>query len=271
MHTHAHAHHDANLQDDTATADDIDSAALPAFIEQHYDAYDSEAHDVWRILFERRMETLRDTGSVVFLNGMERIGLEARRVPQLDEVNAKLAARTGWKAVGVTGFIPAAQFFQCLSQRRFPTTLAVRPRTNLDYLPEPDIFHDVFGHVPLHADPMFADFLQQFGAIASLARTEDETIAMARLFWFTVEFGLVNERGRTRVYGSGLISSQGDAANALGERCERRPFTLEGVLGQAFEIDRFQDVLFVVDSFQQLFDAVDTIRARQLAGASLMG
>ncbi len=243
---------------------------LPAFVEQDYSRYDAESHDVWRILYERRMETLHDTGCDVFLRGAERIGLEKDHVPDLADVNRRLAARTGWAAVGVGGFIPAGQFFRCLAQRRFPTTLGVRPRAQLDYLPEPDIFHDVFGHVPLHADAVFADFLQQFGAIAAMARTDEETTAMARLFWFTVEFGLVNEAGRVKVYGSGLISSQGDAANALGPKCDRRPFTLDAVLAQPFEIDHFQDVLFVVDEFSQLFDAVDTIRRRVNEGRSLI-
>ena len=231
-------------------------AALPDFVEQDYDRYDGEAHDVWRILYERRMRTLRETGSRVFLDGIERIGLAPDRVPDLAGINRRLASRTGWAAVGVRGFIPAGQFFRCLSERRFPTTLIVRPRAQLDYLPEPDIFHDVFGHVPLHSDPVFANFLQRFGAVAAKARTEAETTAMARLFWFTVEFGLIRERGDVKIYGSGLISSHGDAANALGANCDRRPFELGAVLAQPFEIDRLQDVLFVVESFDQLFDAV---------------
>jgi phenylalanine-4-hydroxylase len=238
-------------------------ADLPTFIDQDYTRYDAEAHDVWRTLFERRVQTLRDTGSAVFLQGLDAIGLSADRVPELADVNRRLAARTGWAAVGVEGFIPAAQFFRCLAHRRFPTTLIVRPRAQLDYLPEPDIFHDVFGHVPLHANPVFADFLQQFGALAAEATSEEETVAMARLFWFTVEFGLIRERGAVKIYGSGLISSHGDAANALGPNCERRPFSLDAVLQQPFEIDRLQDVLFVVESFEQLFEAVETIRRRK--------
>ena len=232
---------------------------LPDFIEQRYDAYDAESHDVWRTLYERRMGALRDTASEVFLTGIESIGLHPARVPDLADVNRRLAARTGWAAVGVEGFIPASQFFGCLAQRRFPTTLRVRPRAHLDYLPEPDIFHDVFGHVPLHADPVFANFLEQFGRLASRARTEAETTAMARLFWFTVEFGLIRERGAVRIYGSGLISSHQDAANALGAGCERRPFDLDAVFAQPFEIDRLQPVLFVIDSFEQLFASVESL------------
>ncbi len=238
----------------------IESRDVPAhdtvFIEQRWENYTPDDHAVWGVLYERRMRALEETGSRVFLDGAAAIGLNPDTVPRLDDVNRRLDERTGWNAIPVSGFLPAPQFFDCLARRRFPTTVTVRPRSQLDYLPEPDIFHDVFGHVPLHGDPHFADFLQQFGAAAASARTELETLQMARLFWFTVEFGLVRERGRLRVYGSGLISSAGDAANALGPNCDRRPFSLDAVIAQPFEIDRLQDVLFVVEDFEQLFEAV---------------
>ncbi len=236
-------------------------------IEQRYDAYTDEEHDVWRTLYARRARTLERTASQVFLDGMARIGLDERRVPDLADVNRRLGASTRWAAVGVGGFIPARQFFTSLAQRRFPTTLTVRPRAQLDYLPEPDIFHDVFGHVPLHADPVFADFLQRFGALAASASTDEETTQMARLFWFTVEFGLIQERGGTRIYGSGLISSHGDAENALGPSCRRRPFDIDAVIAQAFEIDKLQETLFVVEEFAQLFEAVEILASRRAAAA----
>jgi phenylalanine-4-hydroxylase len=234
----------------------------PMFIEQDWDAYSTEHHEVWGILYERRMNELQRTGSQVFLTGARAIGLSATRVPDLNDVNRRLSPRTGWRAVPVSGFIPAKDFFACLAERRFPTTVIVRPKDQLDYLPEPDIFHDVFGHVPLHSDPVFADFLQRFGQIAATARSDEDVTRMARLFWFTVEFGLVREAGQLKVYGSGLISSAGDAANALSDACDRRPFDLDAVLTQPFEIDHFQNVLFVVDSFSQLFDAVAEVERR---------
>jgi phenylalanine-4-hydroxylase len=231
--------------------------AVPdVFIEQDWAAYTPEDHAVWGLLYERRMAVLEHTGSRLFLEGAARIGLRRDQVPDLADVNARLGARTGWAAVPVSGFLPAREFFRCLAQRRFPTTVAVRPRSHLDYLPEPDIFHDVFGHVPLHAHPIFADFLQRFGRAASAAVTDEQVEAMARLFWFTVEFGLIREANQVKVYGSGLISSHGDAANALGPDCDRQPFTLEAVLAQPFAIDRFQEVLFMIESFAQLFAAV---------------
>lgn len=241
------------------------------FTHQDYAAYTDEDHEVWGILYERRMQELEDTGSDAFLSGAATIGLDASGVPELGEVNRRLQAMTGWSAVPVTGFIEARTFFTCLARRRFPTTVVVRPRKQLEYLEAPDIFHDVFGHVPLHANPTFGDFLQTFGAVAAQAESEADIRAMARLFWFTVEFGLVQERGKVRIYGSGLISSVGDAANALGPNCDRRPFSLDAVIHQPFEIDRLQDVLFVVDDFEELFEACrqaqERLRAGTLTGA----
>ncbi|HVE78604.1 MAG TPA: phenylalanine 4-monooxygenase [Gemmatimonadaceae bacterium] len=236
--------------------------AAPTFITQEWEAYTEEQHAVWSLLYARRMAALCDTASDVFLSGVRAIGLREDRVPDLAEVNARLSRRTGWAAVPVTGFLAPKLFFQCLSRRNFPTTVTVRPREQLDYLPEPDIFHDVFGHVPLHAHRVFADFLQRFGAAATAARSDEEVEMMARLFWFTVEFGLVREGGEVKVYGSGLISSHGDAANALGPACDRRSFSLDAVIAQPYQIDRLQDVLFVVESFDHLFDAVEEAKRR---------
>jgi phenylalanine-4-hydroxylase len=240
--------------------------AAQFFIEQRPADYTRENHAVWKLLFQRRMEHLRSVGSKAFLNGIETIGLEPYLLPDLKLMNDRLEPITGWRAVAVNGFLEPTLFFQCLAERRFPTTVIVRPMEQLDYLPEPDIFHDVFGHVPMHADAIFADFLQRFGAIAATAKSEAEVRMLTRLFWFTVEFGLIRENGDIKVYGSGLISSMADCLNALGPNCERRPFVLEDVLQQEFEIDHLQPVLFVAESHQQLFDAVEQVRGRMQRG-----
>lgn len=231
--------------------------------EQSWASYSATDHAVWRVLFERRLPTLEETASRVFLEGLEAIGLGPSGVPDLRRVNAALERRTGWRAVPVTGFLPATAFFRSLEARAFPTAITVRTPAQLDYVEAPDIFHDVFGHVPLHADPAFAEFLSRFGALAARATTPERVTELARLFWFTVEFGLVREGGAVKVYGSGLISSHADAANALGPSCERRPFDLAAVMAQPFVIDRLQDVLFVVESFDQLADALATLEAEE--------
>jgi len=240
----------------------MDATPTEFLTTQRCEAYTEEDHEVWGILYARRMTRLREDGSRVFLRGAEKIGLAQDRVPDLNEVNKRLAGLTGWQAIPVTGFMPAREFFGCLAQRRFPTTIILRSKAQLDYLEEPDIFHDVFGHVPMHADPVFADFLQRFGEVGASAESDENVTRIARLFWFTVEFGLVKEDGQTKVYGSGLVSSHGDAAHALGPTCDRRRFSLDVVWDQYFEIDRFQDVLFVVDDLQDLFLAVDEAKAR---------
>jgi len=233
-----------------------------AFIRQADSAYTTEDHRVWEVLFGRRMRHLSQVACSAYLDGIEAVGLEPARIPDLDAVNARLAPLTAWRAVAVSGFLHPQLFFSCLAERRFPTTVTIRPMSQLDYLPEPDIFHDVFGHVPMHAAPVFADFLQRFGALAARARTNEEREALGRLFWYTVEFGLLRQDREIKVYGSGLISSHADCVNALGPTCERRPFSLEAVCAQPVDPHHIQPVLFVIESLDELFAAVEMASER---------
>jgi phenylalanine-4-hydroxylase len=203
------------------------------------------------------MPFLARHASSAYLAGARVIALGPERIPRLDEVNARLGPMTGWQSRAVAGYLPPRAFFACLARREFPTTIVIRPRALLGYLPEPDIFHDVFGHVPLHADPVFADFLQTWGRRALEARSEAQLEQLTRLFWFTVEFGLIREAGEIKLYGSGLISSPEEARFALESReVERCPFDLERVCATPFEIDHYQPILFVLESFAQLRDAM---------------
>ena len=226
------------------------------YITQDYQKYTAEDHDVWRILYERRVPQLSDTASQTFLKGIDLIGLDAKHVPDLADVNRRLKPLTGWQAMPVPGYLPAKDFFLSLSERKFPTTITVRPRAQLDYLPEPDIFHDVFGHVPLHTEPVFANFLQHYGHVALHTHDEKELTELARLFWFTVEFGLIRENGKVKLFGSGLMSSAGEGPHALSDKVEKRNFDLNQVVNQSFEIDHYQPLLFVIESFDQLYDAM---------------
>jgi phenylalanine-4-hydroxylase len=255
----------------------LHAPAPAAFIAQDWSAYTDENHLAWSLLYERRMRTLRETGSRVFLEGAETIGIGPTRVPDLREVNDRLGRRTGWQAVPVSGFLPAKEFFACLAQRRFPTTVGVRPMAQLDYLPEPDIFHDIAGHVPMHTDKAFADTLVRFGEAARTAadivagvKDREERVrrvtsifkALARFFWFTIEFGLMKSQDGKglKVYGSGLLSSYGEIAHSIDSPdVQRFPFQLEWVVNQYFEIDHYQPLLYYVDSFDHLFELVNTL------------
>ena len=248
----------ANLPGDQI---DVDSMSIT----QHWDRYSEEDHEVWRVLFVKRMQQLETAASNVFLTGMRAINLRPDSVPKLSEINSRLAPLTGWSSHGVPGYLPAKAFFAYLAQRKFPTTITVRPKTSMDYLPEPDIIHDVFGHVPLHADPIFADFLQTYGQAALHTNDPNHTERLARLFWFTVEFGLIHEDGRLKLYGSGLISSEGEGHHSLkSTEVDRRPFDLKRVCDTTFEIDHYQPILYVLESFEQLRDAMNSYAERIL-------
>src|SRR5579871_3176505 len=187
--------------------------AAPFLIEQDWAAYTPEQHAIWAELVSRRMPQLRQHACREYLEGFEQIGLREDRLPDLKAVSARLAPRTGWQSTPVSGFLPPDAFFEMLAARMFPTTTWLRSRDSLEYTPEPDIFHDVFGHVPMHAHPVFADFLQEYGRVCAGLRdsarglAKDKLERMGRLFWFTVEFGVIRQNGEIKLYGSGLISS----------------------------------------------------------------
>ncbi|MEM8834548.1 MAG: phenylalanine 4-monooxygenase [Planctomycetota bacterium] len=243
--------------------DQIDIESMK--VEQQHGLYTDENHEVWGVLFKKRMEHLNEVGSNVFLGGAKIINLSDAGVPDLREVNKRLNEYTGWSSHGVPGYLPAKAFFAFLAQRQFPTTITVRPKTSMDYLPEPDIIHDVFGHVPLHADPVFADFLQTYGKAALYTNNAEHTKRLARLFWFTVEFGLIHEDNKLKLYGSGLISSEGEGHHSLeSPDVDRRTFELDRVCETDFEIDHYQPILYVLDSFEQLRDAMVSYAERVL-------
>jgi len=234
------------------------------FCTQLYDRYTDDDHRVWQELWDARMAVLDQQASPIFINGLDAIGLERERVPDISRVNARLMDLTGWQSRPVPGYLPAKAFFACLARREFPTTVTMRPRSSMNYLPEPDIVHDVFGHVPLHADPVFAEFLQTYGQ-AALVAGEEHTARLARLFWFTVEFGLIEHEGDVRLYGSGLISSHGESEHAMSSpHVDRRPFDLELICETHFEIDHYQGILYVLESFEQLRDAMNEYSSQVL-------
>jgi phenylalanine-4-hydroxylase len=234
------------------------------YIDQRYAGYSEENHATWRALYRAQMPFLARCASSSWLAGARAIALGPDRIPCLTEINARLGPVTGWQSRAVPGYLPPRAFFACLERREFPTTIVIRPPDQFGYLPQPDIFHDVFGHVPLHADPVFSDFLELWGRCALAASDARALEELTRLFWFSVEFGLVREDGAIKLYGSGLISSPEEALHALeAPEVERCPFDLERICATPFEIDRFQPRLFVLESFGQLREAMGYWAARR--------
>ena len=245
------------------------------YIEQAYDLYSEANHESWSRLCERIRPRWERYANDHFLRGIEVLHLPSDRIPRLGEINRILQPMTGFRARAVSGYVPAFLFFDCLRRREFPTTITIRCANQLDYLPEPDIFHDVAGHVPMHTEKAFADTLVRFGdcsytAVEITADIRDQKErarrltsilrAMSRFFWFTIEFGLMRGPRGTCAYGSGLLSSYGELQHAIeSDEVGRYPIQIEWVINQVAEIDHYQPLLFMVDSFGHLFDLVDQL------------
>jgi len=222
-------------------------------IPQRWERFTAEEHRVWDLLFGRQRRKLAGRAVRAFERGLETLRLSRSGIPDFDDLNERLFARTGWTVVAVPGLLPDAVFFGHLARRRFPAGNFIRPATSLDYLEEPDVFHDVFGHVPMLTDPWFGDFMQQLGEEGLKAAANGTGEAFSRLYWFTVEFGLALEEGALRLYGAGLASSFGEAAYALDSaKPERLAFDLETVLATPYRSDRFQPLYFVLDGMEAL-------------------
>ncbi len=253
------------------------------YIHQPYELYSEENHEAWRRLFARMQPQWRRFANPQFLKGIDSLCFDASQVPRLEDVNRFLAPLTGFRAKAVSGYVPAFDFFDCLSKREFPTTITIRRADRLDYLPEPDIFHDIAGHVPMHTDPKFADALVRFGNCAHTAarmaaeapnpeerqrRLTSMIKALARFFWFTVEFGLMQTPEGVRAYGSGLLSSFGELEHALtAPEVQRYPLQMEWVVNQGFDYHHYQPLLFLIEGFDHLFALVDELERRLAAGA----
>ena len=228
-------------------------------VEQAYD-YDETQQKVWRILCDRQTELTSRLAHHSYLDGVAALGL-LERIPDFDEVSAKLGELTGWEIVAVPGLIPAAPFFDHLANRRFPVTNWLRREDELDYIVEPDMFHDFFGHVPILTQPVFADFMQMYGARAgeAIAHGGDEMIT--RLYWYTAEFGLIQEPGKPlKAFGAGLMSSYSELQFAVESKdAHRVPFDIETVMRTGYEIDKFQRAYFVLPSFEALRGAFGSL------------
>jgi phenylalanine-4-hydroxylase len=254
------------------------------YITQPYELYSPENQEAWTALYSRIKPRWERYANDHFLHGIDVLQLPSDHVPRLAEINRRLQPLTGFQAKAVSGYVPGFLFFDCLRRREFPTTITIRPKDRMDYLPEPDIFHDTAGHVPMHTEKAFADTLVRFGDCAVTAaemtagiRDHAERVrrltslmrAMSRFFWFTIEFGLMRGRGPNGIcaYGSGLLSSYGELQHSIeSDETQRYPLQLEWVINQVAEIDHYQPILFIVDSFDHLFSLVDEFERWMRAG-----
>lgn len=220
--------------------------------QQRWEAYTAEEHALWRRLHARQMKLVPRYACDEYLRSLDALDA-AQQVPRFDVVTKALLAATGWRLVAVPGLIPDLVFFEHLANRRFPVTRWLRRPEEFDYIVEPDVFHDFFGHVPMLFDPVFADYMQAYGQGGVKAARLDALTLLARLYWYTVEFGLVRTPRGLRVYGAGILSSGGEIVHAIESPQPRRVlFDLERLLRTEYRIDRFQDSYFVIESFAQL-------------------
>ena len=222
-------------------------------IPQRWDRYTPAEHAVWDTLYARQTRLLADRAAPEFLEGLALTGLDRPSIPDFERLSERLMKLTGWQVVAVPGLVPDAVFYEHLANRRFVAGSFIRRPDQLDYLEEPDVFHDVFGHVPLLALPVFADYMQAYGEGGLRSATFDSIDRLARLYWYTVEFGLVRTAAGLRLYGAGIVSSFAESRFALDDPSPNRiGFDLERVMRTPYRIDDFQQGYFVIDSFESL-------------------
>ncbi len=239
-------------------ADGLDGQTLrPDFtIEQPVHRYTAADHATWRTLYDRQEALLPGRVCEEFLQGLATLGMRRESVPSFDQLNETLMRATGWQIVAVPGLVPDEVFFEHLANRRFPASWWMRRPDQLDYLQEPDCFHDIFGHVPLLINPIFADYMQAYGQGGLKAARLGALDMLARLYWYTVEFGLIRTPAGLRIYGAGIVSSKSESVYALDSASPNRiGFDVRRIMRTRYRIDTFQKTYFVIDSFEQLFDA----------------
>ncbi len=229
-----------------------------AVIEQPWDRYSADDHATWGTLYRRQRELLVGRACDEFLQAQDEMGMGDHQIPRFDQLNEVLGAATGWTLVGVEGLLPELDFFDHLANRRFPVTWWIRRPDQIDYIAEPDLFHDLFGHVPLLMNPVFADYMQAYGrgGVKAHGIGPEALQNLTRLYWYTVEFGLIDTPHGMRIYGAGIVSSKGESLYSLESAAPNRiGFDLPRIMQTRYRIDTFQKTYFVIDSFEQLMRA----------------
>lgn len=236
---------------------DYSTAAADYTCEQYWTRYSNEEHSLFARLYQQQSQQIKNRACDEYVQGLKALDI-AGQIPRFEQISVQLIKATRWQLVAVPGLIPEQAFFSLLSQRRFPITVWLRRADEFDYIVEPDVFHDLFGHVPLLFNPVFADYMQAFGLGGLKAQGLQALQFLARLYWYTVEFGLIKTDGGMRAYGAGVLSSSAELVYALtSNKPSRIAFDLEQVLRTPYKIDDYQQRYFVIKDFQQLFDATE--------------
>lgn len=229
--------------------------------EQIYSNYTTEDFAVWKLLYERQMNFLTDKVAVEFIEAVDQVGFNSDEIPNFRNVNQRLAQSTGWKIKTVPNIAEADVFFENLANKTFTATCWLRSMDEIDYLEEPDMFHDVFAHTPLLSNKAYTDFFQAMGVIALEVIDDPEKVKMLqRLYWFTIEFGLIRNDNDLKIYGAGIISSKGESEHALSDKSEKRPYDVEQIMAHDFRTDVIQDTYYVIESFNELTSSLPTIK-----------
>ena len=225
---------------------------------QQYEQYSDTDHSVWSSLYTRQLQKVQQVAYRHFIKGIGQLGFNDHKIPDFADTNKTLMQLTGWQIYAVPGLIPNNRFFELMKTKQFGATTWIRKPEQLDYLEEPDMFHDVFGHIPLLTDPIICDYLYKLAALAVKYIDNDEVIErIARLYWYTIEFGLVKEEDELKIYGAGILSSIGETSFCLSDKATLVPFNLQEILQTPYIKDDFQSKYFVLESFHQLPAAVN--------------
>ena len=230
-------------------------------MKQVYDMYTEEDHKVWQILFDRQILNLPTSATEAYLEGLKKINFTNDKIPNFEETNQILLTLTGWQLVAVEGIVDDRLFFELMADKKFPATTWLRKMEELDYLEEPDMFHDVFAHVPLLTNQHFVDFLEAISKIGVSYADDSKAIdLLSRVYWFTVEFGLIREKEGKRIYGAGILSSAGETKYSLSTVPLHFEYNVDQILNTSYRKDVFQDRYFIIDSYQELFDSINEIK-----------
>ena len=243
---------------------------IPRIMKQHYENYTQEEHEVWKLLFKRQENNLQAKASKEYKDCLKKLAtcLNAESIPNFEEMNRFLKKHSGWQIHIVPGLIPVGEFFDLLAEKKFCSSTWLRTKEQIDYLDEPDMFHDIFGHIPLLMNPTFSKFAQEFGKLGQQFKNDEAMLAkLQRIYWFTIEFGLIREKSELKIYGAGIASSYGETNHIFESDLQHLEYNIHEVMDCEFHTDSIQDKYFVINSLEDLINSLKelTIKLRKIA------